>query len=169
MAISTLQQLFEHELQDLYSAETQIIEALPKMIGKASHEELKTALDDHLEVTKIQLERLNSIFRELNFKKTTRICEGMKVILTEGEKSLNEIVDNPTRDAAIIAAAQRVEHYEISGYGTATEYAKQLDLGNIADILAETLNEEKEADASLSTLATGSWFAEGINEVAADE
>lgn len=166
MAISNLQQLFEHELQDLHSAETQIIGALPKMIALANHAELKTALEDHLEVTREQLERLNSVMSKMSVKASSMTCEGMKGILTEGEKSLKEISDPSTRDAAIIAAAQRVEHYEMAGYGTVVEYAKQLGLSEAADILQETLDEEGEADASLNTLATGGWFTEGLNEQA---
>ena len=167
MPITNLQQLFEHEIQDLHSAEQQIIAALPKMITMASHEELRTALQDHLEVTEEQRRRLESIMKNLSMKSSAMTCEGMKGILAEGEKSLKEVTDSATRDVAIIASAQRVEHYEMSGYGTAVAFAKQLGLDETADMLQETLDEEKEADASLNSLATGGWFTDGMNKEAA--
>lgn len=166
MSVSNLQQLFEHKLLDLHSAETQIIAALPKMIEAASHEQLRQALTDHLRITKEQLQRLNTINEEVHFKKKEVICEGMKGILKEGEKELQEINDNATRDAAIIAAAQSVEHYEIAGYGTAEEYARQLEMPAVAEMLQETLEEEKQTDSSLNALAKGGMFNEGLNEAA---
>jgi ferritin-like metal-binding protein YciE len=168
MSISSLQQLFEHEVGDLHSAETQIIAALPKMINMATHEELRAALEDHLEVTKEQLARLNSICDEHGLQKPSTSCEGMKGIIAEGEKLLKEIDDKSTKDAAIIAAAQRVEHYEIAGYGTAVEYANQLGYDDVAETLHDTLDEEKEADENLTTLATGGWLSDGLNEEAMD-
>jgi ferritin-like metal-binding protein YciE len=166
MPISNLHQLFEHEIQDLHSAENQIIDALPKMISMATHTELKTALRDHLQVTKEQLQRLDAIIEELSLKKPAKTCEGVKGIIAEGEKSLKEIKSDSTRDAAIIAAAQRVEHYEMAGYGTAAEYAKQLGFDEVAHTLHDILEEEKEADTSLNTLATGSWLSAGLNQEA---
>lgn len=169
MTITNLQQLFEHELSDLHSTETQIIAALPKMIKSASDEKLKAALEDHLNVTTVQLDRIETIAKDMNIKISGMTCDGMKGIITEGDKALAEISDVATKDAAIIAAAQRVEHYEMAAYGTAEEYARKLGLDDAADLLKETLNEEKEADASLSGLAKGGLFNEGLNEQAIDE
>lgn len=164
MKISNLHELFLHELQDLYSAETQIIEALPKMIRETSDEKLRLALQKHLDVTKDQLERLETINENMNFKKESHVCEGMKGIIAEAEKGLKNITDPATKDAAIIASAQRVEHYEIAGYGTAAQFADEMSHEQEARLLKETLGEEKQADDELSTLATGGLFSEGINQ-----
>lgn len=166
MPISNLRQLFEHKLVDLHSMETQIIEALPKMVTEATDQKLKAALREHLEVTKEQLERLNELDEQLNFKKETVVCEGIKGILKEGEKSLGEIDDSATKDAAIIAAAQSVEHYEMAGYMSAEAFARQLDLNEVTDVLKKSLQEEKESDAMLGGLAKGWLFSEGLNEEA---
>lgn len=167
MPISNLRGLFQHELADLYSVESQIIESLPMMIDAASNEELRAALTEHLEVTKEQRARLEVISKEVDFDKNMT-CEGMKGILKEGETGMEEITDPATLDAAIITSAQRVEHYEIAAYGGAIEFAKQLDMTDIADTLQESLDEEKSADESLSGLATGGLFTKGLNEEAED-
>ena len=158
-----LRDLFQHEIDDLYSAEEQIIEALPKMIEKATNPALRQALNQHLQVTKGQKERLDKVkklmdsenkepgFLEKIFGDSK--CKGTEGLIKEGEKMMNEKMENSVRDAAIIASAQKVEHYEISGYGTARAYAMQLGLSEVEDLLTATLNEEYEADDSLTALA----------------
>jgi ferritin-like metal-binding protein YciE len=166
MHIKTLQQLFERDLQDLYSAESQVIDALPKMIKAASDEKLKTALQDHLEVTHEQLARLEDIKEEVFFETDGQMCAGMKGIIAEGEKALSEVGDSDTKNAAIIAAAQKVEHYEMAGYGTAEAYARLLGYEDVADLLKDSLEEEKKADRDLNGLAEGGMFSKGLNEEA---
>lgn len=168
MPVSNLQELLEHEIQDLYSAETQIITALPKMITAATDQDLQTALRDHLEVTKEHVRRLDKVAELTGMKTHGHVCEGIKGILTEGEKGLKEIDDSATKDAAIIVSAQRVEHYEIAGYGGAAQFAHQLDLGEVEELLKMTLEEEKQADADLTGLAEGGLFTEGLNEQAVE-
>lgn len=165
MPISNLPQLFSHVLSDLYSTEKQIIEALPQMIEASTDEKLRAALQEHLEVTQTQLDRLNTIKQTINFD-TDMVCDGIKGVLTEGQKSLAEITDLTTKDAAIIASAQKVEHYEMATYGTAQEFARLLEYDDEAQLLEESLNEEKKADSDLSTLAKGNLFKEGLNQEA---
>jgi ferritin-like metal-binding protein YciE len=169
MPVITLHDLFMQELQDLHSAESQIIEALPKMIEMADDEKLQAALEDHLEATQQHLDRLNEIDAMFGFLGSEKICEGMRGIIQDGERTLTEITDAATRDAAIIAAGQKVEHYEIAGYGTAAAYAKQLNHDEAGDLLKKTLDEEKKTDSDLSSLAEGNLLATGLNEMAAEE
>ena len=140
-------------MSHLYDAERQIIKALPKMIDAAQAEELKDALNEHLEVTKEQANRLEQIFKNLGEKVKAEKCKGMQGILQEGNDLVGEIEDEKVRDAAIIASAQRVEHYEMAGYGTARTYAQLLDEPDARDLLQQTLNEEEEADQVLNNLA----------------
>ena len=130
--LENLQQLFLKELRDLYDAEKQITEALPKMIDAARHSELKSALQDHLHVTKQQISRLDRIFQMLQEKPTGETCKGMKGLLKEGDELTSAEGDPSTVDAAIITAAQRVEHYEMAGYGTVRTYAELLGQQQIA-------------------------------------
>lgn len=167
--IANLHDLLTHELKDLHSAESQIIVALPKMIKATTNEQLQKALEEHLAITKQHLHRLETIGQEITFKVDEKVCEGMKGILAEGEKGLKEISDEATKDAAIIASAQKVEHYEIAAYGTAIEYAHQLELPSVGELLSHTINEEKQADATLSKLAKGNLFTTGINEMASED
>ena len=154
MEITTLQELFEHEIRDLYSAEEQIIDALPDMIDAAHDGELQTALRGHLEATKRHMSRLEELARILDFDPTGVKCEGIRGILKEGGKLVDSEVDEEdVRDAAIIAAAQRVEHYEIASYGTARTFARMLGEEEAARMLEETLQEEKEADVRLTDIA----------------
>lgn len=166
MKITNLHELLIHELRDLYSAESQIIKALPKLISKANNEELKNALQDHLEVTKNHLSRLDEIAEEIEFKSSLPVCLGIKGIIVEGDKTVTEVSDPPTRDAAIIAAAQRVEHYEIAAYGTAMSFANEMGHDYVADLLQQTLDEESDADKLLTSLAEGGLLSEGINSQA---
>lgn len=168
--IDTLDSLLKHELKDLYSAETQIIEALPKLIAAASNEELKDALQDHLDITEDQKERLEEIqlllgeenpvvekrgfFANL-FKSNEgeEHCKAMEGLVKEADALLKEDMTPEVMDAAIIAAAQKMEHYEISSYGTARAYALQLNFTKVAELLSQTLDEEYYADDSLTALA----------------
>jgi len=154
MKVENLQQLFLKELRDLYDAETQITDALPKMIEAAHHSELKDALQSHLHVTKQQISRLDRIFQMLSEKPSGETCKGMKGLLKEGEELASADGDPSTVDAGIITAAQRVEHYEIASYGTVRTYAELLGQHEIARLLQETLDEEKEADETLSDIAS---------------
>ncbi len=152
MSANSLQELYVEQIQDLYSAEEQIIKALPKMIEAAQSEELRGALNEHLEVTRKQAARIETICQELGEDPHNEKCKGMEGVLKEGSDLLKEVSDE-VKDAAIIAAAQRVEHYEIAGYGTARTYATLLGFGEAASMLEQTLEEEKEADETLSELA----------------
>ena len=152
MKIDSLQKLFVHELKDLYSAEKQITEALPKMAGKADHPDLRRAFEEHLAETRQQIGRLESIFESLEFSPGGQHCDGMEGLLKEGDDAM-EIEDANIRDAAMIAAAQRVEHYEIAGYGVAATYAEKLGHSEAADLLYLSLEEEGKADRLLSRIA----------------
>lgn len=154
MEINSLEELYVEQLRDLYDAEHQIIKALPKMIDKAESEELKDALNEHLEVTKEQAKRIERVFRNMGEEAKAEKCKGMQGVLEEGDDLIGDIEDPEVRDAAIIAAAQRVEHYEMAGYGTARTYADQLGEDEAADLLQQTLDEEKEADRKLTKLSS---------------
>jgi ferritin-like metal-binding protein YciE len=153
MPSENLHDLYVDQLRDLHSAEKQILKALPKMIGKTTHPELKRALQEHEKVTEKQVQRLDTIFSELGEKPTGHKCKGMEGLIEEGEDALKDFTDGDVLDAAIIASAQRVEHYEMAGYGTVRSMANMLGFARQADLLQETLNEEGEADEKLSTLA----------------
>ncbi len=154
MKIENLRQLFIDELQDLYSAETQIIEALPKMAEKSSSSQLSSAFRQHLEQTRGHKQRLDRIFDQINeADRDDKTCEGIKGIIKEGEKLMKDAKDADTRDAGMIAAAQRVEHYEMAGYGTVRTYATLLGHPEWARLLQETLDEEKETDRLLNQIA----------------
>lgn len=153
MKLESLHKLWIHELKDLFSAENQILEALPKMIEATSHAELQTALGDHLKETRMHVARLEKIFKGLDFEPTGQRCKGMEGLLEEGKGMLTAEADPMVRDAGIISACQRVEHYEICGYGTAAAYAEILGEQDAAKLLQETLDEESAADTRLSRLA----------------
>jgi ferritin-like metal-binding protein YciE len=153
MKVDNLQQLFIEQLRDLYDGEQQITEALPKLISKATNTELKNALQEHLDVTRTQITRLDQIFRDLNEKASGESCKGMKGIIKEGDDLVAKGNDPSVIDASIITAAQRVEHYEMAGYGTVRTYARQLGYQDFARLLDQTLNEEKEADDMLTKIA----------------
>lgn len=164
-----LKELFIDELADMYSAENQILQALPKLIKLASLPDLKDALTAHLEETENQVTRLEEIFSLLDLPITEKKCEGMEGILKEGEEIVENKSKSPLLDAAIISAAQKVEHYEMASYGTLRSFAKHLDLDSeIADLLQENLDEEGAADKKLTKIANGSLFSEGVNEEAAN-
>jgi ferritin-like metal-binding protein YciE len=153
MSMKTLQDLFVHELKDLYSAEKQLTAALPKMAKAASSPELKEAFNDHLEETQFQLERVHGILQELGENPGRKKCTAMEGLIEEGAHIIKEKADPAVKDAALIAAAQRVEHYEISGYGTARAFAQALGHKDAAKILDEILDEESSTNEKLNTLA----------------
>lgn len=148
-----LKGLFEHQLKDLHSAESQLVDALPKMAQKASNSKLKDAFEDHLKETKDHKQRLEDICSELDIKPTGEKCKAMEGLIKEAEGFMDEADNNDVMDAGLIAEAQRVEHYEISGYGTAVRYAKELGHNDIASKLQKTLDEEYNADNKLDKLA----------------
>ncbi|MFZ0807144.1 MAG: ferritin-like domain-containing protein [Candidatus Sulfotelmatobacter sp.] len=150
---TSLHELYIDQLRDLYDAEQQIIKALPEMIDAAQSEDLKEALNEHLDVTKEQASRLEKIFNNLGEKPKGERCKGMQGVLAEGSDLVGKIDNEEVRDAAIIASAQRVEHYEMAGYGTARTFATMLGENDAADLLEQTLSEEKEADDKLTDLA----------------
>lgn len=169
MNITNLEELFFHELRDLYSAESQILQALPKMIEMASDADLRDGLEKHLEETRGHVERLDEIAEECDFKVTGHTCKAMQGIIAEGEELLKNVTDAATKDAAIIISAQRVEHYEIAAYGSAAAFASELEYGDAESLLRDTLNEESHADETLTGLAEGGIFTTGINDEATDE
>jgi ferritin-like metal-binding protein YciE len=150
---SKLQKLFEEELKDIYWAEKALTKAIPKMIKKATSEELIDALESHLEETEGHVQRCEQVFEMLGEKAQAKKCEAMDGLITEAEDIMSESDEGVMRDAGIISAAQKVEHYEIATYGTLRQFAKTLGLNEIADLLEETLNEEKNADEKLTTVA----------------
>ncbi len=162
--MKTLEDLFEHQLKDLYSAESQLIEALPKMAKNATDKKLKKAFENHLEETKEQKSRLENICRTLNITPSGETCKAMKGLITEAESFIDEAEDDEIMDAGLIAEAQRVEHYEISGYGTAVRYAKELGHRDVAKTLQETLDEEYDADNALDELAEGRLNRKAIEQ-----
>ncbi|HET6362623.1 MAG TPA: ferritin-like domain-containing protein [Gemmatimonadota bacterium] len=164
--MSTFRELFLEQLGDIHSAETQITEALPKLIDAVSDDELKDALSTHLHETRKQIERLSEVFAEIGERPVQKTCLGMKGLLKEGDEGLQKGLSGPLGDALIIANAQRVEHYEISAYGTAIAWARQLDLDEVADLLDESLDEEAGADEKLTSIAEGGLLTAGLNEEA---
>lgn len=150
-----LHDLFVHELKDLYSAEQQILSALPKMAKSTEHSELRSAFEEHERTTREQVKRLDMIADELQVDIKGHKCKGMEGIIKEGQELLDSDIDADTRDAALIGAAQRVEHYEIAGYGTARTFARRLGHERAADLLQETLDEEGKTDHRLTSIAEG--------------
>jgi ferritin-like metal-binding protein YciE len=153
LKLESLRDLFVEELRDLYSAETQLVEALPKMAEAACSQELKSAFNHHLEQTHEHVSRLKDIFEDIGEKSSGETCEAMKGLIKEGETLLKAEGDLDVRDAGLIGAAQRVEHYEIAGYGTARSLARRLGDNQVAETLQQTLNEEAEADKKLTSIA----------------
>ena len=151
--MKNLEELFEHQLQDLYSAEDQLTAALPKMAKKAKDAKLKKAFEDHLEETKEHKKRIEEVCKELDIDPKGETCKAMKGLIKEAEDFLDYVKDDDVLNTGMIAEAQRVEHYEISGYGTAVRYAKELGHTAIAKKLQKTLDEEYNADKTLNDLA----------------
>ncbi|TXK45803.1 ferritin-like domain-containing protein [Pontibacter qinzhouensis] len=153
MKLNNLNDLLLHELKDIYSAENQITKALPAMMKACSSEKLKSAFQDHLEVTERQIDRLEKVFELMGEKVKGEKCKAMEGIIKEAESMMSEKADADVMDAALIASAQRVEHYEIAAYGTVCTFAKQLGLTDVADLLHQTLEEEKTTDQLLTQIA----------------
>jgi len=153
---STLSDLLISQLQDLYDAEQQITDALPKMERAATHPMLKSAFREHLGQTQQHVNRLDRVIGMMDVESDRETCQAMKGLLREGAEAIDAGGDPTVKDAALIAAAQRVEHYEIAGYGTARTLAQQLGRSEIADILQQTLNEEKQTDQKLTQIAESS-------------
>ena len=164
MQLQSLKDLLTHELQDLHDAEKQLVEALPKMAQAASNQELRGAFEHHLTETQDHVRRLEELFGQLAIPASGETCDGMKGLIKEGEKTISAQGDPTAKDAALISAAQRVEHYEIAAYGTARTLADELDLDDAKDLLDQTLDEEANADKLLTKIATGGMFKAGINE-----
>jgi ferritin-like metal-binding protein YciE len=163
MGSSGLEKVLVDELKDIYNAEQQILQALPKMIKAAESDDLQTAFAEHRKQTEGHVVRLEKVFDLLGQSARTKKCSGMEGLLEEGAELMKEEETGPVLDACLIAAAQKVEHYEIAAYGTVRRYAELLGLDKVADLMEKTLNEEKETDERLSELA------EEINVEAEDE
>jgi ferritin-like metal-binding protein YciE len=159
-----LRDLFEDELKDIYWAEKALTKAIPKMIKNATSQELIDALEQHLEVTKGQVGRCEQVFELLGKPARAKKCEAMEGLTKEAEEIMSSTEEGVVRDAGIISAAQKVEHYEIASYGTLCAFAKTLGEDEIAGILEQTLNEEKQADETLTTVAESSINLEAANE-----
>lgn len=153
MSVDSIEKLFIEELKDLYSAENQITKALPKMVSAATSADLKKALENHLRETEGQIERLVQVCGILGANPKGKTCEGMKGVLEEGSSMLKGAEEGDVRDAALISAAQRVEHYEMAAYGTVRTYAQLLGQAQCAKLLDQTLEEEKAADQKLTSIA----------------
>jgi len=151
--MESLQELLVDELQDLYDAERQLVKALPKMAKAATNDELRSAFQDHLSVTEQHVQRLEQAFELLDEKAKAKPCKAMKGLVEEGAEVIGEDYESEIKDAALIGAAQRVEHYEIAGYGKAREMAEALGLNEVAELLEQTDDEEGEADKKLTEIA----------------
>ena len=159
----TLHDAFIDELRDAYDAEKQLLKALPKLAKAATNPELRAAFEEHLEETRGQVDRLEEVFGSLDEKVRGKHCDGIAGIIDEGKNVMEEDFDDATMDACLIAAGQRAEHYEMAAYGTLVAWARAMGHDEAADLLQQTLDEEKAADEKLSALAEG-----GVNQEAAD-
>ena len=153
MQKDSLQQLYIDELKDLYSAETQMVKALPKLAKASYNAQLRQAFEEHLRQTSEQVSRLEQIFEMLEEKPTGKKCRGMEGLVKEGSETMQESYSDAVKDAALIGAAQRVEHYEIAGYGTVRAFAELLGEDEHVSLIEQTLEEEKKADQTLTELA----------------
>jgi len=168
-AAQDLRELFEEQLKDIYWAEKALTKALPKMQKNATSEELAEAIGTHLEETREQVTRLEQVFQLLGKKAQAKKCDAMEGLIKEGEGIIEETVEGPVRDAGIIAAAQKVEHYEIASYGTLAAFATLLGEDEAAALLQQTLDEEKNADATLTEVAETAVNLEATEEDDEDE
>ncbi len=166
MEFNSLKDVLQEQLEDLHSAETQLVEALPKMAQAAGHDELRTAFEQHLEETRGHVKRVEEALGELGISGSSEECKGMKGLIAEGEEIMKVQGDPSAKDAALIGAAQRVEHYEIAAYGTARQLAEDVGLDGIRDLMDQTLDEESQADKLLTKIATGGMLKSGVNEQA---
>jgi ferritin-like metal-binding protein YciE len=154
MEHQALKELYIDELKDIYNAENQLVKALPKMAKAANSEELRTGFEEHLEQTRGHVQRLEQIFKELGEKPSGKKCKGMEGLVAEGQEMMGEDFEDDVMDAALISAAQRVEHYEIAAYGTVRTYAELLGEATAVQLLEQTLEEEKETDQKLTDMAS---------------
>jgi len=154
MEHQALKELYVDELKDIYNAENQLVKALPKMAKAATSDDLRTGFEEHLEQTRGHVQRLEQIFKALGEKPTGKKCKGMEGLVAEGQEMMDEDFEDDLMDAALISAAQRVEHYEIAAYGTVRTYAELLGENQAVTLLEQTLEEEKETDQKLSDLAS---------------
>jgi ferritin-like metal-binding protein YciE len=166
MQLQSLDDVLVGQLNDLLDAEKQLVQALPKMASAASDEKLQKAFTEHLSETRDHVSRLEEIFGQLGKQPSSHTCKAMQGLVAEGEEIISAQGDPAAKDAALIAAAQRVEHYEIAGYGTVKTLADQLGLGDAKDLLDQTLDEESQADTLLTKIATGGRMKSGVNEAA---
>lgn len=166
MSVGTAEELFVEELKDLYSAEKQIVKALPKVAKAVESEELREAIEEHLEQTRGHVERLDRAFEILGKRASGKTCKGAQGLIEEGAELIDEIEEGAVRDAALISALQRVEHYEIAAYGTVATFAEAMGQSEIHELLGETLQEEKDADETLTEISHGvnSEAMEGAEE-----
>jgi ferritin-like metal-binding protein YciE len=171
MEHQALKELYIDELKDIYNAENQLVKALPKMAKAANSEELRTGFEEHLEQTRGHVQRLEQIFKALGEKPSGKKCKGMEGLVAEGQEMMGEDFEDDAMDAALISAAQRVEHYEIAAYGTVRTYAELLGEDTAVQLLEQTLEEEKETDQKLTDMASeinvkamGEGSAEGSEE-----
>jgi ferritin-like metal-binding protein YciE len=153
MAVKSVNDLELEELRDIYHAEKQLVRALPKMAKKAKSDKLRQAFEHHLDQTKGHVDRLEQVFEKLDTRPRAKRCEAMEGLITEAEELMDEVNTPEVLDAALIAAAQKVEHYEIASYGTLHALAEELGQNEVANLLEQTLNEEKEADQKLNQIA----------------
>jgi ferritin-like metal-binding protein YciE len=153
MSAENLQELFVEEVRDIYDAEKQLVKALPKMAKAAESAELRAAFEEHLEITRAHVGRLEEVFKGLGVAARGKTCEGMKGLIEEGQEAMEEM-EGTVLDAALIASAQKVEHYEIATYGTLATFAEVLGMEDAKDLLGQTLDEEKEADEKLTQIAS---------------
>jgi ferritin-like metal-binding protein YciE len=154
MPTETLEQLLEESLKDLYDAEKQLVKALPKMAKAATNADLKAAFTDHLEQTKGHQQRLEQVFEHLGVKAKSKPCAAMKGLIEEGSEQIGEDAEGPIKDLMLIVAAQKVEHYEISGYGSVRTLAEAIGNEDVVDLLQQTEDEESEADQKLTEIAS---------------
>jgi ferritin-like metal-binding protein YciE len=153
MENNSLRELYIEELRDIYDAENQMLKALPKMADATTSDELRSGFEEHLEQTRGHVQRLDQIFADIGEKATGKKCKGMQGLVSEGKEVIDEDFEGEVKDAALISAAQRVEHYEIAAYGTVRTYAEILGEQSAVDLLEKTLQEEKETDEKLTELA----------------
>lgn len=166
--MDSIRELLVEEMRDLYDAEKQLVKALPKIAKSSSNDQLREAIENHLEQTKGHVQRLEQAFELLDGKARSKPCKAMRGLIEEGKEIMGEDFSDPLMDSAIISAAQKVEHYEIAGYGTLSSWARSIGLDDVAELLEATLSEEKEADEKLTQVA-GEILTEAELQAAEDE
>jgi ferritin-like metal-binding protein YciE len=166
LKLNTLTEAFHSELADIYDAEQQLVNQLPKIAQAVQNSSLRIAIERHLKETRDQVVRLERVFEMVGRKPERDECQAMQGLLEEAEEVISASGDRQVKDAVLIGALQRVEHYEIAAYGTARAFAQQLDMDDVADLLQESLDEESSADSKLTTLAEGGLFTTGVNSQA---